>query len=897
LTRILQESLGGRCKTCLIATISPSVTAIEESMSTLNYAQAANGIINKPVTTSFMTVGSTMANGNMKLSVSNDAAGSVEHWEELECRLQYMQSQVEEAQQALARKHIQQQELMERATEAEMARDTAGRKLQEAQQQIGSLEQKVDETTQQLQASQKALKETTLVLEATHQTELALTREAETLIGLLKDSVADGDRLHEKLVQNNQEDEDKKAATRDFHRAQLNLLSDVVLELNSIGALQTAHRKGLEQLSEENNLAHVKLLDDHMSIVERMKNECVEQTRDLRGVIHNGMLPVLQSQTLKIREGMKELEEIRLAGDKNIQAHCHAISDHLAVSTRHVSDFEVQCNSRSNHLDGAMTFLVQDAKEKISNVVTMLADVFERAKVARKQQREDLNMVIDTWNKTRDESFHRLESICNEHVDRTESSVRAMYAEDSRRKQISEAVVKQNEQIHQMRDKHIRELESQNAMLKKQMKSILVSRSRQDELNAGMISNIMQGVQDLLAKEMKTVTDFQSENFEKFVNDCQDLTASNEEMHTTTSESYSQFQSESTNLGVSIEQNFRSQVDVASYLSQGITAFDDSMKSVVGIQRKDANLFVEQFMKSLQEHDSEDHSSTHLVVDVMEADLKNQSHQLLSGIQDTVKQSLGALNNSSNLAFSYMKQEVIENTKLNIENSISSCQAESATNFQTVIDDMNATLAVGDTALIDEVNKQLEIAMLMKKCIEVAASEGFANSIENHKAVIRNADWLQTSLVRHEEAVLGKISKSSESLTSSNELVGVLSHDVIRIQDETRTIDSRNKPIFEESLTKTPPPDEILRNAFGESGYGTVSTGKENSVPRGEKGELKEHSNVPTVLHEIGANSRSYTIRNPEAASSCAVSKRPPDTKGVFGHTLGNKKPRVHIGK
>ncbi|OEU06917.1 kinesin-domain-containing protein, partial [Fragilariopsis cylindrus CCMP1102] len=48
LTRILQESLGGRCKTCLIATISPSITAIEESMSTLNYAQAANGIINKP---------------------------------------------------------------------------------------------------------------------------------------------------------------------------------------------------------------------------------------------------------------------------------------------------------------------------------------------------------------------------------------------------------------------------------------------------------------------------------------------------------------------------------------------------------------------------------------------------------------------------------------------------------------------------------------------------------------------------------------------------------------------------------------------------------------------------------------------------------------------------------
>ena len=35
LTRLLQESLGGRCKTLIIATLSPSVMAVEESFSTL----------------------------------------------------------------------------------------------------------------------------------------------------------------------------------------------------------------------------------------------------------------------------------------------------------------------------------------------------------------------------------------------------------------------------------------------------------------------------------------------------------------------------------------------------------------------------------------------------------------------------------------------------------------------------------------------------------------------------------------------------------------------------------------------------------------------------------------------------------------------------------------------
>eukprot|EP01050_Picozoa_sp_SAG11_P005995 SAG11_NODE_448_length_9392_cov_17.782978_3_plen_247_part_00 len=48
LTRLLQESLGGCCKTCIIATVSPSVLCVDESMQTLKYAQQAHGIENKP---------------------------------------------------------------------------------------------------------------------------------------------------------------------------------------------------------------------------------------------------------------------------------------------------------------------------------------------------------------------------------------------------------------------------------------------------------------------------------------------------------------------------------------------------------------------------------------------------------------------------------------------------------------------------------------------------------------------------------------------------------------------------------------------------------------------------------------------------------------------------------
>ncbi|KAK7203120.1 P-loop containing nucleoside triphosphate hydrolase protein [Myxozyma melibiosi] len=48
LTRLLQDSLGGRTKTCIIATVSPAKMNMEETISTLDYASRAKSIRNKP---------------------------------------------------------------------------------------------------------------------------------------------------------------------------------------------------------------------------------------------------------------------------------------------------------------------------------------------------------------------------------------------------------------------------------------------------------------------------------------------------------------------------------------------------------------------------------------------------------------------------------------------------------------------------------------------------------------------------------------------------------------------------------------------------------------------------------------------------------------------------------
>ncbi|CCE63184.1 hypothetical protein TPHA_0E00890 [Tetrapisispora phaffii CBS 4417] len=48
LTRLLQDSLGGKTKTCIIATVSPAKISLEETVSTLEYATRAKSIKNTP---------------------------------------------------------------------------------------------------------------------------------------------------------------------------------------------------------------------------------------------------------------------------------------------------------------------------------------------------------------------------------------------------------------------------------------------------------------------------------------------------------------------------------------------------------------------------------------------------------------------------------------------------------------------------------------------------------------------------------------------------------------------------------------------------------------------------------------------------------------------------------
>lgn len=116
LTRLLKDALGGSCKTVLIATISPALTAVEETISTLTYAEQAAGIMNRPVASSLLRTVRLPSGGDSGTSISGCGATD---WAELEMKVAYLSAEVEEAQAALARKYQEAQEMTERAERAE----------------------------------------------------------------------------------------------------------------------------------------------------------------------------------------------------------------------------------------------------------------------------------------------------------------------------------------------------------------------------------------------------------------------------------------------------------------------------------------------------------------------------------------------------------------------------------------------------------------------------------------------------------------------------------------------------------------------------------------------------------------------------------------------------------
>ncbi|CAN4100917.1 unnamed protein product [Withania somnifera] len=174
ITRLLRDSLGGKTKTCIIATISPSIHSMEETLSTLDYAHRAKNIKNKPEINQKM----------MKSALMKDLYSEIERLKQEVYaarekngiyipRDRYLQEEAEKK--AMSEKI----ERMELDSESKDKKHMELQELYKSQQLLtAELSDKLDKTEKKLQQTQHTLAD----LEEKHRLAIATIREKEFLI-------------------------------------------------------------------------------------------------------------------------------------------------------------------------------------------------------------------------------------------------------------------------------------------------------------------------------------------------------------------------------------------------------------------------------------------------------------------------------------------------------------------------------------------------------------------------------------------------------------------------------------------------------------------------------------------------------------------------------------------
>ena len=254
LTRLLQESLGGRCKTCVIATVSPSVMSVDETLSTLQYAQSAHGIVNKPTASSMLKLN---VDGAARPSTATGALNgqSQQDWAEMECRMHYLETQAEEAAAALARKHAELEGIIQRAERAEdrakAAEDLAARlerDVVEVKRAAAEAAEKAEKAARALQGklddARRDISNRDAIIAARRATETKLTAEARALVAALDDASRRGAAAREELVAIAEAETRKRAASAAFGAASTEAVRGLgERTAAAASALKTAHEE------------------------------------------------------------------------------------------------------------------------------------------------------------------------------------------------------------------------------------------------------------------------------------------------------------------------------------------------------------------------------------------------------------------------------------------------------------------------------------------------------------------------------------------------------------------------------------------------------------------------------------------------------------------------------
>lgn len=414
LTRILQDSLGGRTRTSIIATISPASFNLEETLSTLEYAHRAKNIMNKPEVNQKLTKKALIKEYTEEIErLKRDLAAarekngvyiSEESFRAMNGKVTVQEEQIVE----LVEKIAVLEEELSKATELFM----------DSKNELDQCKSDLQTKTQELETTQKHLQETKLQLvkeeyvsSALERTEKTLHDTASKLLNTVKETTRAVSGLHSKLDRKRAIDEHNAEAQESFGK-NLNSLFNNMEELikdgsakqkamldvhktlfgnlmsSSVSALDTITTTALESLVSipENVSARVSQISDmileEQSLAAQSKSVLQGLIDELVTDLFTSLKTIVAPSVVSILNINKQLQHIFRASS--------TVAEKVEDQKREIDSFlSILCNNLHELRENTVSSLVESQK--------LCGDLTEDLKTIKETHSQELCQLSSSW--------------------------------------------------------------------------------------------------------------------------------------------------------------------------------------------------------------------------------------------------------------------------------------------------------------------------------------------------------------------------------------------------------------------------------------------------------------------------------------------------------------------
>uniref|UniRef100_A0A182X3P3 Kinesin motor domain-containing protein n=1 Tax=Anopheles quadriannulatus TaxID=34691 RepID=A0A182X3P3_ANOQN len=326
LTRLLQESLGGRTKTSIIATVSPGNKDFEETLSTLEYAHRAKNIQNKP-------------EANQKLSKKTVIKEYTEEIDRLKRDLMAARDKngiylAEETYNEMvykseaATKELNDKLALIKALKEDLARKEAifnevacslaerEEQLRRTADDLGQTRAELSNTKKNLSKTKRRYVEKKVILEHHLKTEQMLTGQAKELINVVESVTEDTNGLHDTVDRRRELDSRNKSATEQFVdrvRHRIGTIQDDVSKMaEECNRLTVDMNVGWESYNKQQEAAYIET-KAHLSTLETVSHSLLQQNASLVGAFKASMEGKMDARRDEVIQFLDQVEQSRLA--------------------------------------------------------------------------------------------------------------------------------------------------------------------------------------------------------------------------------------------------------------------------------------------------------------------------------------------------------------------------------------------------------------------------------------------------------------------------------------------------------------------------------------------------------------------------------------------------------